>query len=305
MTDTPTVAYVCDAGFLAPTLVSLHSLLSHRKGPVEVHVFHLGEVPGIERPLDRLRAEFPQARLHSARLELPTIEAEQHWTAATYGRLFLPGLLGRRVIYLDGDTLICDDIIALHQADLGGRPMGAVRDYPVERWHAHRSRGLFRRTLPWFAHIARMEPLLDGASYVNTGVLVLEGGDPAHEAIFTELADLAAALRFRAEHQTHFADQDWINHVMKGRITHLAPAWNLLWGNAKSDKRPLSRAQRKAHAAARAAPGLFHYVGSAKPWRDIPAPQDWMKRDALERYRKAMVPALRSLGPDIAGMLSR
>ena len=61
-------------------------------------------------------------------------------------------------------------------------------------------------------------------------------------------------------------DQDRINVIFEGRITHLDPAWNCSWGRL--------RQQRQFEAglpstAAMPRPVILHFHGPKKPWHQL------------------------------------
>lgn len=109
-----------------------------------------------------------------------------------------------RVLYLDCDTLICGSLQALFDTDLGGAPVGAVRDSLTAR---------YKRLLGF----AKDEP------YFNSGVLLLDMA--AWRAARVTLRIEQHAREVRAQYQC--PDQDLLNLVLKGEITTLSPAYNL------------------------------------------------------------------------------
>ena len=307
MIETPTVAWCCDDGFLAPSLVSAHSVLKHRNGPTDVR-FYLDKVtPHARAWAARLGEAFPEAQVTVDSIDLPEGQVGHYWTYATYGRLLLREKIGRRVLYLDGDTMTFADIGPLYRARLRGRPAAGVLDYPVERMQAHRRRGrdpLARE--PWLpGKLMGLEHLLDLDSYINTGVLLLDYGNPAHDAIFDRLCDLEAALAFREDHKTPFVDQDWINHVLRGRIRLMAPEWNSGYGNHRSGKTPMPLWRRWAHRPAREAPKILHYWGREKPWMPEARPVNAAAAALIARYREDMAEAVACIGSDLGEALKR
>nr|WP_213544467.1 glycosyltransferase [Vannielia litorea] len=307
MSEIPRVALCCDDGFLAPSLVTAHSLLRHRSGATEIWLCLDQITPHAERWVERLGAKFPQARFHLTKMNLPTGSVGPSWTLATYGRLLLRDLVGKRLIYLDGDTLVCADIGPLFRAKLRGNPVGGVRDYPCERMQAFVRRGRDpAQREPWLpTKLQRIGHLVDLDSYINTGVLVVDFENPNHAALFDKLCDVEAALAFRETHETPFVDQDWINHVMRGAITQLAPEWNSGWCNHRSGKTPMPLHRRLAYRASRNAPKILHCWGSVKPWAPDATPINPPAAGVLARYREEMALAVACMGEDLATALAR
>lgn len=116
------------------------------------------------------------------------------WTYMTLMRLALPELLPEehRALWLDVDTIVTEDIGALFDTDLGGCPVGAVREPPWSR---------------------------PGRVYYNAGVLLMD-----LDALRGDLC--RALIRQVNTVPMDFKDQDAINEVCKGRIWALSPIWN-------------------------------------------------------------------------------
>lgn len=116
------------------------------------------------------------------------------WTYMTLMRLALPELLPeeRRALWLDVDTIVTENIGDLFDTDLGGCPVGAVREPEWSR---------------------------PGRVYYNAGVLLMD------------LDALRGGLCERLIHRVNsvpmdFKDQDAINEVCKGMIYDLPAIWN-------------------------------------------------------------------------------
>ena len=123
------------------------------------------------------------------------------WTYMTLMRLALPELLQKehRVLWLDVDTIVTDDIGDLFDEDLGGCCIGAVREPPWSR---------------------------PGRVYYNAGVLLMDL-DAMRGDVFMRLIQRINTVRMG------FKDQDAINDVLGGRIHDLSPIWNASEWTAK------------------------------------------------------------------------
>lgn len=116
------------------------------------------------------------------------------WTYMSLIRLALPQLLREeaRVLYLDADTIIVDDIGSLFEADLGGCPVGAVREPS--------------RSRPW-------------NPYFNAGVLLMD--------LDAMRGNVCGDLIWTANHRKmDFPDQDALNIVCHGAVHELPAIWN-------------------------------------------------------------------------------
>lgn len=65
-----------------------------------------------------------------------SFEQKKHISVAALYRLFLPWVLTEydKVIYLDVDLIVCDNIGALYDIDLNDNLLGGCKDITFENW---------------------------------------------------------------------------------------------------------------------------------------------------------------------------
>lgn len=187
-------------------------------------------------------------------------------------RLLLPDLLGdrRRVVYLDCDTLVLDDLTPLWELDLGGRALAAVSNvFPSDL------RG----------HPARLG--LAGGAYFNSGMLVMELESWRRNGHGVAVARLAREQPERLL----FPDQDALNIVLADSWLSLLPRWN-----AQNSVFYFAWARdtfgADAVREARLAPAILHFEGpaQAKPWHrgsTHPYRQTYLALQAQTPWRSA------------------
>lgn len=167
--------------------------------------------------------------------------AFDHISPVCFFRLLLPELLPDigRLLYLDCDVVVCDDISALHDLPMQGCSLLAAIE--------HDGRGRPTRLRPQLRHGATLR-IASSAPVYNVGVLLL---------------DLAAWRRTRLAHRVfHYLreagedvrwyEQEALNICAAAELGELPARWNLP---------PL--------AAAALAPeqrGCIHYLTAEKPW---------------------------------------
>ncbi|MBX3300746.1 MAG: glycosyltransferase family 8 protein [Nitrospira sp.] len=157
----------------------------------------------------------------------------------TYVRLLLPQLVTQsvsRVLYLDADLLVLDDLTSLMKTDLEGTVVGAVLD----RWDWQ-----IKRREPGLENVPRVR------DYFNAGVLLINLERWRKERISEK------ALEYLVQYPlTPFADQDALNVACDGLWTKLDPRWNF---HDHCDKRILNMEPEQR-------PGVLHFAGPQKPW---------------------------------------
>jgi lipopolysaccharide biosynthesis glycosyltransferase len=201
---------------------------------------------------DLLEAErFFATRTLDVRIIVPefadSIETiKSRWPRAAYLRLYFDQVFGaefNRLIYFDADTRVRVSLEPLLNADLSGRPVGAVHDfiYYLTGNIRRRRRDLF---------------LADDAPYLQSGVMVFDW--PAT----LEDRTLSRARQFLRDHPRRCweaPDQDALNAALEDRWTPLDPRWNL------------HETYLRFHG--RHAPFIEHYT-SNKPWANNRA-REW------------------------------
>ena len=202
-------------------------------------------------------------------------------SVAVYLRLAIAQVLGGepRVLYLDADTLVLDDLRPLLRHPLGGAALAAVRDPQNPTVGS----GI---ALPGWQQLG----LPHGRDYFNSGVLLLD-------LVACERDDLfGRAHRFLMDHpdQARLWDQDALNVAADDRWVRLDRRWNTFAFSGLSrlpgflherDGRRLPLPQLVADEDTAA---VLHFAGPVKPWHD-----DYPPGIARDRYRHflSMAPA--------------
>lgn len=166
-----------------------------------------------------------------------------HIRQAAYYRISVSEILGinvRKVLYLDCDMIIKEDITELWDTDFNGYAVAAVEETNFDR------------------HGDLLLPT--DALYFNSGVMLVNLdrwreeriGDKAHDFIRKHPDVL----------QLH--DQDALNAVLCGKWLPLHPKWNLQ--TDMLDLCSLSSYSRQAVAEAVAHPAVIHFTTASKPW---------------------------------------
>jgi lipopolysaccharide biosynthesis glycosyltransferase len=236
-----------DQNLTLPAAVLLESAVAHAAGPLRLWVLGRG-LPA--RYPDWLAAAFPAIPMTFFPCDRVSYGATgrprrmtSRITVSTMDRLLLPDLLRdiSRVVYLDVDTLLLDDVGTLASLDLAGRPL-AARDSNVSEsseW-IRASRGLeaslaveLRRRM---AHRHGV-----GHAALNAGVLVLDLDRMRQDDFATTYLGLVERYGFH--------DQDTLlAYVGPDRVV-IDPAWNAM---------PVLEDVPD--------PRLIHWASFGKPW---------------------------------------
>ncbi|ACL60704.1 glycosyltransferase family 8 protein [Methylobacterium nodulans] len=247
--DRIAVALCIDRAFFRHALVTVASLLdAGPRQPLDVHIFYAEADPACMARIAALFADQDRHGCHFQKISLDRFEGfpvSDAISAGTYARLLLPYLMPRRakVLYLDADLIVLDDVAPLWRTELGAAPVAAVRDPFCDNRPA--------------IGFSPDEP------YFNAGVLLMNLAVWRREG----LAERVAAHIDAHGASLKYFDQDALNVVLRGRARFVDPRWN--FQPRMADATPADIACARAEfRRTRARPAIIHYTTPHKPWKD-------------------------------------
>lgn len=184
------------------------------------------------------------------------LNVKQHWSLATYYRLFIPFIMSnyKRVLYLDTDMIINRNIDDLFDIDFEGKKLLVSQD------------GIAYQKADFCAkQIKQIESYLklDANSYFNAGMVVYNINNIAFQDYHDRLLD---ALSYK---QLEFQDQDILNIIFYNDVKYL-PFYNLQISgmNFVSDflQTKVKPEYKTLFLAAIKNPKIIHYITHVKPW---------------------------------------
>jgi lipopolysaccharide biosynthesis glycosyltransferase len=237
-----------------PLTVSLHSALSRLDPKRSVHVY----------VMDGGISARNKARIHrslSGAHPLATVEiitpdpavlagvpTTRRYPLAVYFRLLMPFVLPasvERVLYLDADVVVTEDVSPLFDMDLEDKPLWAVRD-PTDGTDEGMPR--VRRAFPWIK--GRSEH-----SYFNGGVMLINLPEWRCRRVSERAIELIRT------HGTclRYLEQDPMNLLLDGDWGRLDDKWN----NMLYEGRLLYPQTSGPNGG----DGILHFIGGDKPWQ--------------------------------------
>jgi lipopolysaccharide biosynthesis glycosyltransferase len=169
---------------------------------------------------------------------------DDHITLASYFRLFLTEILPpdvNRLIYLDSDVVVLDDLQSLWDVDLGDKLIAAVPDL-------------------FMPENARLD-LPDDYCYFNAGVLLIDLASwRARDfvKIFVNYVETKSAI-------LKFHDQDTLNFVLQDSVKYLDVIWNYQ-PRSKPDDGAQIGVTREQYLEIQKSPKIVHFTSQLKPW---------------------------------------
>lgn len=262
------IAFVTDRTYLPWCSTALLSCFeSNPSKSIRVHVLHDGSVT--DDDADRLTSMAELGRVSVQRVDpqgVSQLPALDRFGRIVWYRFLLPQLLPAvdRVLYLDADTLVVDDLESLDQFNLDGFAVGAVPNI----------------TLP--ADQPRVRALGLGAEsdFLNTGVLLLDLSQLREEGLVDKMTKAVDALSGRIR----WPDQDALNYVLAGSWARLHPRYNVQnsFIECPAESVEILGADRLDEALSM--PAILHFEGPyvCKPWHVL-SRHPWR-----ERYRSTL-----------------
>jgi lipopolysaccharide biosynthesis glycosyltransferase len=250
------VAVATDGAYVLPLGAMLVSLCAHFEPGRGLRVHALGDrlAPRdwsrLEACVTGAEARFERIEVDAAQLLGPEFRTRsfEHISPVCFLRLLLPELLPglRRVIYLDGDMIVCADIGELWDLELGGACFAAALEL-----HDDGTPALLAAQL---RHATGLGVPAD-APVRNVGALVMDLDAWRR----TRLAARAFAYLRAGAADVRWYEQEALNVCAQGAMATLEPRWNA----------PPRQAVRLDSSRR----GIVHFLTARKPWHwgsDLP-----------------------------------
>lgn len=256
-----------DDNYMFPLLTTIQSAISSAASNTryEFHLLLSGSVSECNlQKLQTLREKHPQHQfiIHNMQDSYQSVEISlEHLkhAQATFYRLQLPSLLNdiNKCIYLDSDTIVCQDLSALYRINIDDRLLAGVRAagyyWPEERKQMA---------------LKELEiPSID--QYVNAGVLLMN---------LKNMRELSLEEVFVSYVERNYSslDQDIFNKVCYGKIRILPFRFNVMTKYHPLDDQSF-RKRKDVQIAypqdewedGRHNPVIVHYADRIKPWQDL------------------------------------
>lgn len=231
--------FACDERFAMPLATALRSVVDSNRSvqPLDFYVLTDGFSAEMR---EKVSSSLPKNSASIQWIELDLSNFQGLWTLpyvskVTYARLLIPQIFPEtvdRVLYLDCDLLVLDDLGPLLETDLSGSPLGAVLDV----WDTD------RKVDPAGS---RSPPVHE---YFNAGVLLINLPEWRRENISGK------ALDYLSRHpDTVYSDQDALNFACDKRWKKLDKKWNF-------------HDLALAKVSERERPKIAHFITKSKPW---------------------------------------
>ena len=187
------------------------------------------------------------------------LDAREHITTETFYRFLILDIMKNyeKVIYIDCDLVVNEDIAKLYQVEMGNNLIAATLDVDF----------IGQLNTPWLTTLEyskKVMKLKDPYKYFQAGVLMFNVPEMRKKTTVMELLKIADQDLYR------YSDQDILNVLCEGRVTYLDLKWNHIFDHCGErvknvitwDPWPLY----EEYMEAKKNPYIIHYAGFCKPW---------------------------------------
>ena len=222
--------------------VAIHSLKKNLSpdSHCTIHVLYTNIPKELKKRITDLSDERADVSFTNVEKEVALMAGElnlrDYYTISIYYRLFIASLFPQyhKAIYLDADVVLNKDITAFYEIPLGENLVGAISDAIV---NGHED----------FIRYSEGSLGIPAKEYFNSGVLLMNLDAFRKERIQERFIELLNKYHF----DTICPDQDYLNHLCRGRVQFVDKGWNKMSLDENYD----------------GVPGLIHYNMFYKPWQ--------------------------------------
>ncbi|WP_169194259.1 glycosyltransferase family 8 protein [Devosia sp. MC1541] len=241
------IALTFDENFWAPAFATMRSVCLFTQTPEELvfHLCHRTLSPSHKADLEAIRKEFAvELRWYDLdqsdlfRDIATRMPENKRLSNIVYARLMIDKLVGpdvERILYLDCDMMVRDDVCYLFDLDLEGNSIAAVRDTAGALITGGRDL------------LGNRDIFNPADYYFNAGMVLIDITKWREADILARMEEAYAT----GVMQRIYYDQDLLNLIFKGKWHRLNWRWNLI------DARVVHESFD---------PAIVHYTGDMKPW---------------------------------------
>lgn len=273
--NTFAIALCCDEKYLCHAVVTALSVIHHTAEPARLHFTFFGEHYSADAK-EKVKKSLAPYHCQVSFVDLQgydfSLAKNSGWHYSTLYRLNALGLYPNnpeKILYLDCDMLIFDDIAPLWNLYLNDKVAAVVKDYDICRGKAQKFR--------------EMIGLPDNHIYFNAGFLLVNA------RLWNELEITQKAYQYIRENRKiiQYLDQDALNFLFQNKVHYLPLRWNVTTGLYRKYlhfgySKILEYFAPEIYEAVNN-PANIHYTGNLKPWDNYcPFP----KADLYQKYAK-------------------
>ncbi len=210
------IFYICDNAYMRYINVSIKSIIENcnKDTQYEIHILHTDITEETIRRTRLIETENVKICFDDVTDRFNAIKEKlfvrDYYNMTTYYRFFIADMFPEfdKVIYIDGDTVVIDDIAKLYNIDLEGNLIAGAHE------QAFVQVDLYGRYIEEVLDISRYET-------INAGVMLMDVKAFREEKILETFIRMLGEYKFVVTQ-----DEDYLNVICNGRIKFLDLEWN-------------------------------------------------------------------------------
>jgi lipopolysaccharide biosynthesis glycosyltransferase len=251
------IAIASDSNYLIPATVLLKSLFDNNKN-VQLSINLIYLVSSTNEEDLSFWEKYTESYGHLFRRipvkdEQLSVYPELRHTKSTYLRLLLPEILPQdiiKILYLDSDIIVLDNLIDLYQLDITEYYAAAVKE--VINVYAEKNDYLK-------SHLESLR-FTSKEYYFGAGVMLMNIRKMRDDSVISKYFDFA----IKYPELIIWSDQDIVNPILKSAIKYIPPKYNM---NYYVERDVLEKLWNKREVnEAFSSPAIIHFIGPVKPW---------------------------------------
>lgn len=250
------IVFASDNNYAQHTAVAMASVLVNTKVPQKIQFYLIDDEiqpenkEKITKTVQNLGGNIEFIKIKNSKLEDCYVSGEL--SRASYFRLDIANILDEsieKIIYLDCDLLVYDDIEKMWQLDMGGKPVAATCDLGIMASARVRKQKNKFIGLPF------------DVPYFNAGVLMMD----LKKWRDGNYAEAIIALATQNKYPNH--DQDALNKFFMNNWQEIPLRWDVIPPVFNLFLKIVTKPDLRQKAIeAKLNPAIFHYAGGYKPW---------------------------------------
>ena len=257
------IFFAADDKYVPFMMVTIRSIIDHASSKYQyrMYILHTDITANNQEMVKRMETPNCKFAFVNVSEELEKISKKislrDYYSATTYYRLFIADMFPEhdKVLYVDSDTIIREDIANLYHYDLGNNYIGAVRDQLVVQTDIYAD------------YVEKVLGLSRGA-YFNAGIVLINCEQFRKCEMLKQFIELLNTYTFVVAQ-----DQDYLNILCKDKVLWLDARWNVQMIGVL----PFEECRAK----------LVHYNLASKPWHNSECRMGdyfWEYAERTEKY---------------------
>lgn len=249
------VVYASDNKYAPYMYISIKSLISHSNPDkhYQIYILYTNLTIKNQKRLMELAQRNISITCINIRDYMKNIELKGsgHLSVATCYRLFIAELFKQypKILYIDSDTVVMDDIDKLYCKSLNRKTVGAVHDVVCTFLVEHYKEAVN----------------MDVKNGFNAGILLIDTEKFSENNIKEKCIKLLEEDSKRDRRRFFYMDQDVLNLTLQGDVCFIESSWNFQWQYLWR-LYTIPEQYRKEYLKNAQYPQIIHYAGDKKPW---------------------------------------